>query len=103
MSSPEVYVVTAEVRRSADQVTVVAEEAATSRTALAGSIGGQQSAWQTAGKPGFAAFIDVLEEQAARLRSDLTDLGEKLRAAADVYDRQDQEGGAAFDESVRYS
>ncbi|MFS0899780.1 type VII secretion target [Mycolicibacterium litorale] len=36
------------------------------------------------------------------MRTDLTDLGDKLRAAADVYDQQDAAGGAALDESVRY-
>jgi WXG100 family type VII secretion target len=102
VSGPNVYVETAQVRLSADQMDVVATEAATSRDAVAGSIAGQESAWKTAGKPGFAKFVDILEEQAQRLRTDLHDLGDKLRAAADVYDRQDQEGGSAIDESVRY-
>jgi len=31
-----------------------------------------------------------------------TDLGDKLRAAADVYDKQDHEAGGALDSSVRY-
>lgn len=102
MSGPHVHVETAAVRLSADQMHVVAEEASSSRAGVAGSIAGQESAWKTAGRPGFAAFVDILEQQAQRLRTDLTDLGDKLRAAADVYDRQDAAGGAALDESVRY-
>jgi hypothetical protein len=40
--------------------------------------------------------------QAERLRTDLTELGNKLRAAADVYDQQDHEAGGALESSVRY-
>ena len=101
MSEPRVEVDTAHVRLSANQMHVVAAEASSSRSGVAGSIAGQESAWKTAGKPGFAAFIDILEQQAQRLRTDLTDLGDKLRAAADVYDQQDAAGGAALDESVK--
>lgn len=101
MSGPNVHVDTAQVRLSADQMDVVANEAATSRDAVAGSIAGLEAAWKTAGRPGFAKFVYILEEQAQRLRTDLTDLGEKLRAAADVYDKQDREGGSALDESLR--
>ncbi|WP_286149156.1 type VII secretion target [Mycobacterium sp. IS-1496] len=100
--SGNVQVETAAVRLSAAQMHVVAEEASSSRAAVAGSISGQESAWKTAGKPGFSAFIDILEAQATRLHTDLTDLGDKLRAAADVYDQQDALGGAALDGSVRY-
>lgn len=103
MSHPEIYVVTAEVRRSADAVDVVANEASSSRAAVADSISGQgQAAWQTAGRPGFAKFIDILDAQAGRLRADLTDLGAKLRTAADVYEKQDLEAGEALDSSVSY-
>jgi uncharacterized protein YukE len=97
----EIYVVTAEVRRSADHVEVVAAEASSSRTALAAAMSGNTAAWKSAGRGGFEKFIDVLEQQAARLRTDLTGLGDKLRAAADVYERQDLEGGAALDTSMR--
>ncbi|WP_193046836.1 type VII secretion target [Mycolicibacterium baixiangningiae] len=96
----DVYVVPAEVRRSADQMHVVAQEAAMSRSGVADSIAGQTAAWKQAGTPGYSKFIAILEAQAERLRADLTDLGDKLRAAADVYDRQDQEGGDALDRSV---
>ncbi|KUI28388.1 hypothetical protein AU196_17145 [Mycobacterium sp. IS-1742] len=102
MSGQNVHVETAAVRLSAAQMHVVAEEASSSRAGVAAGIAGQESAWKTAGKPGFAAFIDILETQAERLRTDLTDLGDKLNAAADVYDQQDAVGGAALDESVRY-
>jgi hypothetical protein len=54
------------------------------------------------GGPGFTKFVGILEAQAQRLRTDLTDLGDKLRAAADVYDKQDSEAGGALDSSVRY-
>jgi WXG100 family type VII secretion target len=101
VSGQNVHVETAAVRLSADQMHVVAEEASTSRAGVAGSIAGQESGWKTAGKPGFAKFVDILESQAQRLRADLTDLGDKLHAAADVYDRQDQEGASALGSSVR--
>jgi uncharacterized protein YukE len=103
MSHPEIRVATAEVRRSADAMDVVADEASSSRAAVADSISGQgTAAWKTAGRAGFAKFIDILDEQAARLRADLTDLGAKLRTAADVYEKQDLEAGGALDNSVRY-
>ena len=54
------------------------------------------------GTPGFTKFVGILDAQAERLRTDLTRLGEKLRAAADVYDQRDHEVGGAFDSSVRY-
>jgi hypothetical protein len=47
------------------------------------------------------AVGNVTVAQAERLRTDLTDLSDKLRAAADVYDRQDNEAGGALDSSVR--
>lgn len=97
-----VDVVTADVRRSADQMQVVAEEAASSRAAVADSVSTQGAAWKQAGTPGFGKFVDILEEQAQRLCTDLTDLADKLRAAADVYDRQDHEAGGALDAAVRY-
>ena len=95
MSHPENYVVT-----SADQMDVVAQEASSSRAAVADSISTQGSAWKQAGTPGFTKFIDILETQAQRLRADLTDLGNKLRAAADVYEKQDSEAGGALDSSM---
>jgi uncharacterized protein YukE len=99
----DIYVVTAEVRRSADAMDVVANEASSSRAAVADSITGQgATAWKTEGRAGFAKFVDILEAQAGRLRADLTDLGAKLRAAAEVYEKQDQEAGGALDSSVRY-
>lgn len=101
MSTPKVEVDTAQVRLSADQATLLGEEAARSRDAVAGSIAGQESAWKSAGKPGFAKFVGILEDQAQRLRADLTDLGDTLRAAADVYDEQDQAGASALDSSVK--
>jgi WXG100 family type VII secretion target len=101
VSGPHVEVDTAQVRLSADQMDVVANEAATSRDAVAGSVAGQESAWKSAGRPGFAKFVGILEDQAQRLRTDLTGLAGALRAAADVYERQDQEGGSALDASVR--
>jgi uncharacterized protein YukE len=96
-----VSVATAEVRRSADQMDVVADEAASSRSAVADSVSTQGTAWKEKGTPGFGKFVGVLEAQAERLRTDLTELGDKLRAAADVYDRQDSEAGGALDSSVR--
>lgn len=103
MTHGEIYVLTSEVRRSADAMEVVAVEASTSRAALADSISGLGSAaWKTAGRSGFAKFIDSVDAQAGRLRAELIDLGDKLRAAADAYDDQDAEGGAALDVSVRY-
>jgi uncharacterized protein YukE len=98
----DVSVVTAEVRRSADQMDVVADEAASSRNALADSVSTQGTGWKEKGTPGFGKFIGILDVQAERLRTDLTDLGDKLRAAADVYDKQDDEAGGALDSSVRY-
>jgi uncharacterized protein YukE len=53
------------------------------------------------GNSGFREVRRVLEAQAERLRTDLTDLGDKLRATADVYDKQDQRAGGALDSSVR--
>lgn len=64
MSQGDVYVVTAEVRRSADQTSVVAGDASASRDAVADSVS-------------------------------------TLRAAADVYDQQDNEAGGAIDSTVR--
>ena len=72
-------VVTAEVRRSADQMDVVAEEASSSRSAVADSVSTQGTGWKEKGTPGFAKFVGILEAQAERLRTDLTDLGDKLR------------------------
>lgn len=103
VSHPQIHVNTGEVRRSADAVDVVADEASSSRAAVADSISTQGTpAWGSAGRAGFAKFVDIVDEQAARLRADLTDLGAKLRAAADVYDKQDHEAGGALDSSVRY-
>ncbi|MGV0838540.1 type VII secretion target [Mycolicibacterium thermoresistibile] len=97
----DVEVDPAEVRRSAAQMDVSAEEASSSRAAVADSISTQEAAWKQAGKPGFAKFVDLLEQQADRVRTDLTDLSDKLRAAADVYEQQDTEAGDALDTSVR--
>ncbi|MGV0687346.1 WXG100 family type VII secretion target [Mycolicibacterium thermoresistibile] len=97
----DVEVDPAEVRRSAAQMDVVAEEASSRRAAVADSISTQEAAWRRAGKPGFAKFVDLLEQRAERLRTDLTDLGDKLRAAADVYEQQDAEASGALDTSVR--
>jgi uncharacterized protein YukE len=103
MTQGNVNVVTAEVRQSADQMTVVAGEASSSRAAVADSVSTQgAAAWKQQGTPGFTKFVDVLEAQAERLRSDLTQLGDALHAAADVYDQQDQEAGGAIDSTVRY-
>jgi uncharacterized protein YukE len=100
VSQPEIYVVTSEVRRSADQMDVVAQEASSSRASVADSISTQGSGWKQAGTPGFNKFVEILETQAARLRADLTELGGKLRAAADVYEKQDLEAGGALDSSM---
>jgi uncharacterized protein YukE len=97
-----VNVVTAEVRRSADQMDVLAEEASSSRSAVADSVSTQGAGWKEKGTPGVGKFVGILEAQSQRLRTDLTDLGDKLRIAADVYDKQDHEAGGAFDSSVRY-
>ncbi|CAM3549193.1 WXG100 family type VII secretion target [Mycobacterium frederiksbergense] len=102
MTQGDVSVVTAEVRRSADQMSVVAGEASSSRAAVADSVSTQGAGWKEKGTPGFGKFIDVLEAQAERLRTDLTALGDALRAAADVYDQHDQEAGGALDSAVRY-
>lgn len=102
MSQGNVSVVTAEVRRSADQMTVVAGEASSSRAAVADSVSTQTTAWKQKGTPGFTRFVDILESQAERLRTDLTELGDKLRAAAAVYEQQDHEAGGALDSAVRY-
>jgi uncharacterized protein YukE len=58
---------------------------------------GHTSAWQAAGRAGFANFIGILEGQADRLRADLEDLADKLRAAADAYENQELESSAALD------
>lgn len=102
MTQGNLDVVTAEVRRSADQMTVVAGEASASRAAVADSVSTQGAAWKHQGTPGFTQFVGILESQAERLRTDLTDLGDKLRAAARVYEQQDQEAGDALDSTVRY-
>ncbi len=102
MTHGNVSVATAEVRRSADQMHVVAGEASSSRAAVADSVSTQGAGWKQQGTPGFTKFVGVLEAQAERLRADLTDLGDKLRAAADVYDQQDHEAADALDSSVRY-
>jgi len=102
VSQGNVNVVTAEVRRSADQMEVVAGEAASSRAAVADSVSTQGTGWKQQGTPGFTKFVGILDAQAERLRTDLTDLGDKLRAAADVYDRQDHEAGGALGSAVRY-
>lgn len=96
----EIEVDTAEVRRSADQMGVVAQEASSSRSAVADSISGQTAAWKQAGTAGFSKFVGILEQQAERLRTDLDGLSEKLRAAADVYDQQDREGGEALNSTI---
>ena len=83
-------------------MTVVAGEASSSRATVADSVSTQSAAWKQKGTPGFTKFVDILETQAERLRADLTDLGDKLRVAADVYDRQDNEAGGALDSSVRH-
>lgn len=101
MTQGNVNVTTAEVRRSADQMDVIADEASSSRSAVADSVSTQGAGWKEKGTPGFGKFVAVLEAQAERLRTDLTDLGDKLRAAADVYDKQDSEAGGALDSSVR--
>lgn len=100
MTNPEVRVTPAEVRKSADQMDAVAHDAASSRAGLADSISGQIMAWKQAGTPGFGEFVDLIEAQAERLRTDLTDLRDKLRDAAGVYERQDHEAGSAIDTSV---
>lgn len=100
MTSPELRVTTSEVRRSADQMDVTAHEASSSRKAMADGISGQNRAWQQASTPGFAKFVQVVEAQAERLSTDLTDLRDKLRNAADVYERQDHEAGSALDSST---
>ncbi|AWT57199.1 ESX-1 secretion-associated protein [Mycolicibacterium smegmatis] len=100
VTNPELHVTPAEVRRSADQMDVVAHEASSSRTAMADGISGQTTAWKEAGTPGFAKFVDIAHSQAERLRTDLTDLRDRLRTAADVYERQDHEAGGALDSSV---
>jgi uncharacterized protein YukE len=102
VSQGNVNVVTAEVRRSADQMEVVAGEASSSRAAVADSVSTQGAGWKQQGTPGFTKFVGILDAQAERLRTDLTDLGDKLRAAADVYDRQDHEAGGALGSAVRY-
>ncbi|MDZ7882063.1 MAG: type VII secretion target [Mycobacterium sp.] len=102
MSQGDITVSTAQVRLSADQMAVVSDEASASRAAVADSVSTQRAAWKEKGGPGFGAFVDVLEAQAERLRTDLTALADSLHAAADVYDRQDQEAGAAVDSAVRY-
>jgi hypothetical protein len=82
VSQGDVTVATAEVRRSADQMTVVAGEASSSRAAVADSVSTQGAGWKEKGTPGFGRFVDVLEAQAKRLRTDLTALADSLRAAA---------------------
>lgn len=72
----DVNVDPADVRRSADQMDVVAAEASSSRAAVADSVSTQEAAWKEAGKPGFAKFVDILEQQ-------------------------DREAGEALDTSVR--
>ena len=101
MTHGNVSVATGEVRRSADQMDVVAAEASSSRSAVADSVSTQGTGWKEKGTPGFGKFVGILEAQAERLRTDLTELGDKLRTAADVYDEQDNEAGGAFDNSVR--
>jgi hypothetical protein len=68
---------------------------------LADSVSTQGAGWQEKGTPGFGKFVGVLEAQAERLRIDLTDLRDKLRAAAAGYDEQDSEAGEALDGYVR--
>lgn len=102
MTQGNVSVVTAEVRRSADEMEVVAGEASSSRAAVADSISTQGTGWKQQGTPGFTKFVGILDAQAERLRTHLTELGDKLRAAADVYDQQDHEAGGALASSVRY-
>ncbi|WP_036437628.1 type VII secretion target [Mycobacterium sp. URHB0044] len=100
MTAPEIYVVTAELRRSGDHAELVGRDASSSRAALAGAMSGTSGAWKSAGRGGFEKFIDILEQQTNRLRTDLTELGDKLRAAADDYDRQDLECAVVLADSV---
>jgi uncharacterized protein YukE len=102
MSQGDVRVTTAEVRRSADEMSVVATDASASRDAVADSVSTQGAGWKEKGTPGFGKFIDVLEAQAQRLRADLTALADSLHAAADVYDQQDVEARGAIDSTVRH-
>lgn len=101
MTAGDVVVSTAQVRLSADQMAVVAGEASSSRAAVADKVSTQGAGWKENASPGFGKFIDALEAQAVRLRSDLTALGDLLRAAADVYDQQDHRASGAIDITVR--
>lgn len=103
MTQPEIYVVTAELRRSGDHAELVGRDASSSRAALAGAMSGTPGAWKSAGRSGFEGFIDILEQQTSRLRNDLTELGDRLRAAADAYDRQDMEASVALADSISVS
>ena len=60
-------------------ISVVTAEASSSRAAVADSVSTQGIGWKQQGTPAFTKFVGTLDAQAERLRTDLTDLGEKLR------------------------
>jgi uncharacterized protein YukE len=75
----------------------LAARASASRAATANTLSGCGAAWQHAGRSGFAGFIGLLEEQAARLRRELDDIGDKLQAASRAYRTQDDHSGGVLD------
>ena len=97
MSAPEIRVTPSEVRQSAAPMDAVAHRASSSRDAVADEMSGHTSAWQAAGRAGFANFIGILQLQADRLRADLGDLADKLRVADHAYEDQELESSAALD------
>lgn len=87
MALPDsVRVTPATVRQSGTEAAELAEVGSTCRTTAAEAMSGCSSGWQTAAQPGFARFVELVHTQASRIRTDLTDIGTNLAAAADAYD-----------------
>lgn len=80
----------ARVRTSATEVADLAAVAATCRSTLATAMAGHPMAWQQAGRPGFATFVDILHGQSERIRTDLTVIAEQLQEAATAYEDDDR-------------
>ena len=100
MSHPEIYVVTAEVRRSADQMDVVARKRHRAARPWRTAFLPRARRGSRPEPPASQSSLTSSKPRHNALRADLTDLGNKLRAAADVYEKQDSEAGGALDSSM---
>ncbi|CAJ1584813.1 WXG100 family type VII secretion target [[Mycobacterium] wendilense] len=87
---------TSDVIYSADFLDSIGTTAGAERRALAAELSGHGTAWQEQGRPGFAAFIDVVNRQAQRTETELVEVADKLRQAARDYTTVAEEGAEAL-------